>query len=178
MNQSILLAGFGGQGILFAGKLLTYVGMLGGYEVSWLPSYGPEMRGGTANCGVIISETPIGSPIVLSPDLLLVMNLPSYDKFEPAAKKGAKIFADKSLVNREPAREDVETFGLPATRMAEENGLNGLANIIMVGKLIGQTKLCTLDEAAAALKKTIPARKADLFEKNIQALELGMRYIS
>lgn len=174
MNHSILLAGFGGQGILFAGKLLTYVGMLGGYEVSWLPSYGPEMRGGTANCGVIISDAPIGSPIVLSPDILLAMNLPSYDKFEPAAVQNAKVFVDTSLINREPIRKDVETFGLPATRMAEENNLNGLANIIMVGKLIGKTSICTIDDAAAALKKTIPARKADLFEKNIQALKLGM----
>lgn len=174
MNHSILLAGFGGQGILFAGKLLTYVGMLGGYEVSWLPSYGPEMRGGTANCGVNISDAPIGSPIVLSPDILLAMNLPSYDKFEPLAVPNAKVFVDTSLINRKPNRADVETFGLPATRMAEEHELNGLANIIMIGKLIGQTGLCSLDEAAAALKKTIPARKTDLFEKNMQALKLGM----
>ena len=174
MNHSILLAGFGGQGVLFAGKFIAYIGMLGGYEVSWLPSYGPEMRGGTANCGVIISETPIGSPIVLSPDLLLAMNLPSYDKFEPAARPGAKIFVDTSLVSRGPARSDVETFGLSATKTAEELGLAGLANIIMTGKLIKETGLCTLDIAKAAMEKTVPPRKKNLFEKNIQALQLGM----
>ncbi|MCL2081212.1 MAG: 2-oxoacid:acceptor oxidoreductase family protein [Oscillospiraceae bacterium] len=172
MNHSILLAGFGGQGVLFAGKFIAYIGMLSGCEVSWLPSYGPEMRGGTANCGVIISETPVGSPIVLSPDLLLAMNLPSYDKFEPAARPGAKIFVDTSLVSRGPARADVETFGLSATKTAEELGL--AANIIMTGKLIKETGLCTLDTAKAAMEKTVPPRKKALFDKNIQALQLGM----
>ena len=174
MNYSILLAGFGGQGILFAGKLLTYVGMQTGHEVSWLPSYGPEMRGGTANCGVVISETPVGSPIILQPDLLVVMNPPSYDKFETMAKSGAKIFVDTSLVSRAPSRGDVQTFGLAATRTAEDKGMKGLANIIMAGKLIAETRLCSLEQAKAALEKTVPPRKADLMEKNMEALKLGM----
>ena len=172
--MTILLAGFGGQGVLFAGKLLTYAGMIMGREVSWLPSYGPEMRGGTANCGVVISETPIGSPIVLRPELLVAMNLPSYDKFEPLTESGGKIFVDTSLVSREPARNDAETFGIPAARIAEENGLKGIANIVMVGKLIAETNLCTLEQAIAALEKTVPPRKSAMLEHNIKAIKLGM----
>ena len=174
MNRSILLAGFGGQGVLFAGKFIAYIGMLSGNEVSWLPSYGPEMRGGTANCGVTISKTPIGSPIVLSPDILVAMNLPSYDKFEPAAVSGAKIFVDSSLISRSPERSDVETFCLPAARLAESSRLKGLGNIVMVGKVIAETGLCDLDAATEALKKTIPPRKTDMLEKNLKALKVGM----
>ncbi|GHU93845.1 2-oxoglutarate ferredoxin oxidoreductase subunit gamma [Clostridia bacterium] len=174
-DRSILLAGFGGQGILFAGKFLAYLGLLEGRQVSWLPSYGPEMRGGTANCGVILSDTPIGSPIVLAPDVLVVMNPPSYDKFEPTAEKGARVFVDSSLITREAVRGDVNTYRLPATRMAEEQNLSGLANMIMIGKLIGTLELCTEDEARAAMAKTVPARKAELLEKNMDALRLGWK---
>ncbi|GHV33491.1 2-oxoglutarate ferredoxin oxidoreductase subunit gamma [Clostridia bacterium] len=172
-THSILLAGFGGQGILFAGKFLAYLGLLGERQVSWLPSYGPEMRGGTANCSVILSDTPIGSPIVLAPDVLVVMNPPSYDKFEPAAEAGACVFVDSALISREAARTDVKTYRLPATRMAEEHNFKGLANIIMIGKLLGTLGLCSEEEARAAMAKTVPARKADLLEKNMDALRLG-----
>ncbi|GHV09377.1 2-oxoglutarate ferredoxin oxidoreductase subunit gamma [Clostridia bacterium] len=173
MTRSILLAGFGGQGILFAGKFLAYLGLLGDKQVSWLPSYGPEMRGGTANCGVIISDTPVGSPIVLEPDTLIVMNPPSYDKFEPAAVKNAHVFVDSALITRTATRDDVRTAYIPATRLAEERGLKGLANMIMVGKLVGTLDLCTEEEARAAMAKTVPARKAELLEKNLEALRLG-----
>jgi 2-oxoglutarate ferredoxin oxidoreductase subunit gamma len=174
MNHSITIAGYGGQGVLFAGKFIAYIGMLQGQEVSWLPSYGPEMRGGTCNCGVIISKTPIGSPVVLSPDLVLAMNLPSYDKFEPLAQAGAKIVVDTELSTRPPARTDVETFGLPATRIADENGLHGLSNIIMAGQLIKQAGLCSYDVAVAAMEKTVDERKSEMLEKNIKAIKLGM----
>jgi 2-oxoglutarate ferredoxin oxidoreductase subunit gamma len=177
MNHNILLAGFGGQGILFAGKFLAYAGMLKDAQVSWLPSYGPEMRGGTANCSVIISQKPIGSPIVLKPDILVAMNLPSYDKFEPEAAEGALIFTDASLISRGAARKDVTTFGIPATRLADEKGLKGLANMIMIGGVIGRTGLCTIDEARQAMSKTVPARKADLLEKNMEAIELGINIL-
>ncbi|MCL2084816.1 MAG: 2-oxoacid:acceptor oxidoreductase family protein [Oscillospiraceae bacterium] len=173
MEYNMVVAGFGGQGVLFAGKFLTYVGMLGGRNVSWLPSYGPEMRGGTANCSVIISDRPVGSPIVLKPDVLIAMNLPSYDKFEPLAAPGALVLVDTSRITREAARGDVTTFMLPAARMAEENGLNGLANMILAGMLIGKTGLCTDEEARQALIKTIPPRKAELLEKNMTAIMLG-----
>ncbi len=174
MNHAILLAGFGGQGILFAGKFLTYVGMLSDHHVSWLPSYGPEMRGGTANCSVIISETPVGSPIVLTPTLLVAMNLPSYDKFESLAAVNAQVFVDSALISREAARNDVHTYALPATRLAEEKGLTGLANMIMMGHILAKTQLCSLEMASIAMSKTVPARKTDLVAKNMEAIRLGM----
>ena len=174
MNHSIIIAGYGGQGALFAGKFLAYIGMLQGNEVSWLPSYGPEMRGGTANCGVTISDTPIGSPVVASPDLVIALNMPSYDKFEPLAQKDAKVFVDTELCDRAPVRTDVETFGLPTTRMANEHGLKGLANIILCGRLIKEANLCSFDLAVSAMEKTVPERKTGMLEMNIRAIKLGM----
>ena len=136
MTHEILLAGFGGQGILFSGKFLAYDGLLEDREVSWLPSYGPEMRGGTCNCSIILSDTKIGSPIVSNPNVLVAMNLPSLDKFEASAVPGAKIFVDSSLIDRKVNREDVEAYYIPATKMASDEGLSGLANMIMIGYMI------------------------------------------
>ncbi len=130
MTHEILLAGFGGQGILFAGKFLAYDGLLEDREVSWLPSYGPEMRGGTCNCSVILSDTKIGSPIVSDPNVLVALNLPSLDKFESTAVPGAKIFVDSSLIDRKVERSDVEAYYIPATKLASDEGLTGLANMI------------------------------------------------
>ena len=110
MNKEILIAGFGGQGILFSGKFLAYEGLIDGKEVSWLPSYGPEMRGGTANCSIIISDNAVGSPIVSKPDILIAMNLPSLDKYENETKVGGQIFVDSSLIDRKVERADVETY--------------------------------------------------------------------
>ena len=117
MNKEILIAGFGGQGILFSGKFLAYEGLIDGKEVSWLPSYGPEMRGGTANCSIIISDSAVGSPIVSNPDILIAMNLPSLDKYENETKNGGQIFVDSSLIERKVERTDVETYYIPATKM-------------------------------------------------------------
>ena len=117
MTHEFLIAGFGGQGLLFAGKFLVNKGMMEGKEVSWLPSYGPEMRGGTANCSVIISDEPVGSPIVSKPNVLMVMNLPSLDKYESAVQAGGRIFVDSSLVDREVERTDVEAYYVPATQL-------------------------------------------------------------
>ncbi len=175
MSQ-ILIAGFGGQGILFSGKFLVYTGMLQGKEVSWLPSYGPEMRGGTANCSVIISDRPVGSPIVTSPDVLVCMNGPSLDKFEASVAKDGYLFVDSSLITRKPRHPLVSAFYIPATRLAHENGLEGLANMIMVGKVIKETSLCGKDIVLEAMKKTVPERKRDLFDSNIRAIELGYGY--
>ena len=121
MSQ-ILIAGFGGQGVLFTGRFIASDGLMRGKEVSWLPSYGPEMRGGTANCSVIISDTSIGSPIVNNPDILIAMNLPSLDKFENAVVAGGSIFIDSSLVERKAVRDDVKSFYIPSTALAHENG--------------------------------------------------------
>ena len=133
---NILLAGFGGQGILFAGKQLANAGMKAGKEVSWLPSYGPEMRGGTANCSVIIDEQPIGSPLVTTPRVLLAMNLPSFKKFENKVLPGGIIICDSSLIPAKTARTDVSAYYIPATVMASEHGIEGMANVIMLGHFL------------------------------------------
>ena len=176
MTNQILLAGFGGQGILFSGKFLAYDGLLEEREVSWLPSYGPEMRGGTCNCSVILSDTKIGSPIVANPDILIAMNLPSLDRFESAAVPGAKIFVDSSLIDRKVARSDVEAYYIPATRIASDEGLSGLANMIMIGLMIKKTGIMPYENVERAMKKLVPAKKQNLIELNIKAVELGYNY--
>lgn len=175
-NSQIVLAGFGGQGILFAGKVLAYAGLKAGREVSWLPSYGPEMRGGTANCSVVISDKPVGSPVIPKPDVLIAMNRPSLDKFEAALPAGGLIIADSSLVDREAARDDVKVVKIPAREMALEADLGNLANMVIIGCLLKETGLFTLEEIKAGLEKSIPASKAALYEKNVKAIELGYAY--
>ncbi len=176
MTTQILFAGFGGQGILFSGKFLAYEGLLADKEVSWLPSYGPEMRGGTANCSVIISDTKIGSPIVTEPDVLIAMNLPSLDKYEGDTAKGGKIFVDSSLISKKVERTDVEAYYIPATALASESGLTGLANMIMLGYIIKKTGIMPIENIDRALAKVVSARKQDLLGANKKALELGYNY--
>ena len=134
-DLNIVFAGFGGQGILFAGKVVAYAGLIEGRELSWLPSYGPEMRGGTANCSICLSDEPIGSPLVTNPNVLIAMNRPSLDKFVNEVEPGGTILLDSSLIDERVERDDVTVFYVPASKLAEENGLKGLANIILVGKL-------------------------------------------
>lgn len=172
----ILLAGFGGQGILFAGKFLAYKGLLEGKQVSWLPSYGPEMRGGTANCSVIISDAPIGSPIVGKPDVLVAMNLPSLDKYEDTVRPGGQIFVDASLIGRKVKRDDVQAFYLPATGLANENKMNTLANMIMTGKLLREMAGQSLKHLDDVLQKVVSARHQDLLEINKRAISMGYAY--
>ena len=176
MTTQILIAGFGGQGVLFAGKLLAYKGMYDNKEISWLPSYGPEMRGGTANCSVIISDTPVGSPIVDSPDVLMVMNLPSLDKYEKAVVEGGKIFVDSSFIERKVVRTDVQAYYIPATKMAAEAGVPTLANMILLGKMLKETKVLDFEGLDGVFKKIVSAKRADLIDANLKALELGYNY--
>lgn len=176
MTTQILIAGFGGQGVLFAGKLLAYKGMYDGKELSWLPSYGPEMRGGTANCSVIISDTPVGSPIVDDPDVLMVMNLPSLDKYENETVSGGQIFVDSSLIDKKVERDDVEVYYIPATRIASEEGLSGLANMIMIGHFIKKTGIIPYENIRKTMEKVVPAKKLELLDLNIKAVELGYNY--
>ena len=131
----IVIAGFGGQGLLFSGKVLAYAGLLEGRELSWLPSYGPEMRGGTANCNVILSDTPVGSPIVQHPNVLMVMNNPSLDKYEDTVAPGGKIFVDSTLIGRKVRRTDVEAYYIPATGLAGEMGVPTLANTVYTHRM-------------------------------------------
>ncbi|MDE6426270.1 MAG: 2-oxoacid:acceptor oxidoreductase family protein [Ruminococcus sp.] len=174
MTTEIVLAGFGGQGVLFAGKILAYCGLMDNKELSWLPSYGPEMRGGTANCSVCISDEPIGSPLVLTPDILIAMNQPSFDKFVNAVKPNGKIFVDSTLIDSKCERTDVECHYIPSSQLAEDNALKGGSNIILLGKLIKETNIFTLDTMKKAIEKVVPPTKAHLIENNFKAIEIGM----
>ena len=176
MDKQILIAGFGGQGILFAGKFLAYDGLLEEREVSWLPSYGPEMRGGTANCSVIFSDKKIGSPIVSHPDVLIAMNAPSLERYENEAASGAMIFSDSSLIEKKVERGDVEAYYIPASGMASKEGLTGLANMIMIGYMIKKTGIMSFQNVRPAMEKVVPARKQNLLELNMKAVELGYNY--
>jgi 2-oxoglutarate ferredoxin oxidoreductase subunit gamma len=168
-----LFSGFGGQGILFSGKFLAYKGLTEDKNVSWLPSYGPEMRGGTASCSVIISDNSVGSPIIDKPDVLVAMNLPSLDKFESTVVAGGTIILDSSLIDRKVERTDVNVVYIPATRLASENGMPTLANMIIVGKLLeieGSYDQTVIDET---LKKVISAKRADMLDANKKAMQIG-----
>lgn len=172
-TTQILIAGFGGQGILFAGKFLAYKGLMEDLQVSWLPSYGPEMRGGTANCNVILSETPVGSPIITAPDVLIAMNLPSLQKYVDSVVPGGQIYVDSALIDVKVARTDVEVFYIPATQLAKENDISTLANMIIVGSLLEHNTELSFDGVDAVVSKLVPPKKAGLVELNRKALQLG-----
>ena len=174
MTTEILLAGFGGQGVLFAGKILAYCALIDGKELSWLPSYGPEMRGGTANCSVCVSDEPIGSPVVTYPDILVAMNQPSYDKFINAVKPSGSVFIDSSLIESKRGRSDISCYYLPSTTLASENALQGGSNMILLGKIIKETKLFTLETVKKAIEKVVPPTKEALIKNNFKAIEIGM----
>jgi 2-oxoglutarate ferredoxin oxidoreductase subunit gamma len=175
-QQEIVIAGFGGQGILSAGRLLAYAGMVENKNVSWLPSYGPEMRGGTANCHIIISDEPVGSPILNSATTLIVMNGPSLEKFEDMVVPNGMIILDSTLIDIRPTRKDIEVYAIPATKIAEEMGNLTYANIVMLGKLIEKTGIISIEGFAEALKDVLPERKHYLIPEEIEALKIGMKF--
>ena len=175
-TTQILFAGFGGQGILFSGKFLAYKGLMEDLQVSWLPSYGPEMRGGTANCNVILSETPVGSPIITAADVLVAMNLPSLQKYVDTVVPGGQIYVDSSLIDAKVERTDVEVFYIPATQMAKEADISTLANMIIMGHLLEHHPELSFDGTEAVVNKLVPAKKAALIELNMKALTLGKNY--
>ena len=172
--QEIIFAGFGGQGTLSMGKFLAYAGMDADMNVSWLPSYGPEMRGGTANCAVILSDEPVGSPIINNPNTLVVMNRPSLDKFENSLVKGGLLIMDSDLVDRMPIREDIEVISIPAQTEAAEIGSKQIANMVLLGALVKRTGIVTMDAIVTALKDH---GKEKFFEVNKKALERGASYV-
>ena len=176
MTRQFLFSGFGGQGILFAGKFVAYKGLMDGKNVSWLPSYGPEMRGGTASCGVIVGDEAVGSPIVSNPDVLVAMNLPSLDKYESTVAPGGIIFVDSTLVSRPVTRTDVTVYAIPATQMASDNGTPTLANMILVGKILKVLNDFEDGSVRAALGKVVSAKRADMLEVNLNAMKLGADY--
>ncbi|MCL2024842.1 MAG: 2-oxoacid:acceptor oxidoreductase family protein [Coriobacteriia bacterium] len=182
MTTNFQLAGFGGQGVLFAAKVLTYAGLLEGLEVSWMPSYGPEMRGGTANCSVVLSEAPVGSPIVTEPDVLLAMNQPSFDKFYHAVVPGGICIFDSTFVtdvaehDGVAERAEVRLVPVPASTLALDNDLKGGANVIMTGVIVRQSGVVSLETAEKAIEKSMSARHLHLLDDNLKALRLGYDY--
>ena len=175
-TTQILFAGFGGQGILFSGKFLAYKGLMEELQVSWLPSYGPEMRGGTANCNVILSESPVGSPIITNPDVLVAMNLPSLQKYVDTVVPGGQIYLDSALIDIKVERTDVEVFYIPATQMAKDEGISTLANMIIMGHLLQNNPELTFEGTQTVVEKLVPPTKAALVELNMKALTLGKDY--
>lgn len=175
-TTQILIAGFGGQGILFSGKFLAYKGLMEDLQVSWLPSYGPEMRGGTANCNVILSDDPVGSPIITEPDVLIAMNLPSLQKYVDTVVPGGQIYVDSSLIDAKVERTDVDVFYIPATQMAKDAQISSLANMIIIGHLLENNPELSFNGTDAVVSKLVPPTKAALVELNMKALELGKNY--
>lgn len=176
MTSKIILAGFGGQGILFLGKKLAGAGMDKGLNVTWLPSYGPEQRGGTCNCSVILSDTDISSPIIDAPDILTAFNIQSYEKFMPRITSGGVLFADSTLIDKKPERTDISSFYIPATGIANELGMPKLVNVVMLGFMIRNTDLFEKDFIRSVLTDSLPASKAALREANGRAFDAGFGY--
>lgn len=169
----MVLAGFGGQGILFAGKIIAHAAMLKNKKLSWLPSYGPEMRGGTANCHVIISDENVASPIITTPDILVAMNKPSLEKFENDVESGGYIFVDESLIDRKVKRDDVTAVYVDATKIAEKIGNQKMANMVMLGKIIKETGLFSEEEIKQTFIHSLPQSKQALVETNMKAVMAG-----
>jgi 2-oxoglutarate ferredoxin oxidoreductase subunit gamma len=175
METSIIIAGFGGQGVLFAGQLLAYAGMEYGRYVTWIPSYGPEMRGGTANCTVIVSDEPIGAPIVARPDIAIVLNQPSFDKYEPIIKADGLLVVNDSIVTSQSQRTDIETLYIPANAIAEEYGTVKMLNMAVLGAMLAKRPFLPLEALEQALVNHLPAGKSHLIESNLLVLRQGVQ---
>jgi 2-oxoglutarate ferredoxin oxidoreductase subunit gamma len=178
MTYEIVLAGFGGQGILFLGKMIALAGMIDGKEVSWIPSYGPEMRGGTANCSVVVSDRRIGTPVVNHPNVLVAMNRPSLEKFEPMMQAGGHLLINKTLIEIPHTRTDIDVTYAEITGLAGDIGNPRLANIVALGALIGRVGLVDRGAVVEALNKELAGKKAALLELNLKALDAGMQAVA
>lgn len=177
MFEAILIAGFGGQGVLSTGQLLAQAGMVEGRHVAWIPSYGPEMRGGTANCGITISSEPISSPVVSEPTVLIAMNRPSLEKFEDSVVKNGIIFVNRSLIDIKATRKDVRVYYLPANELAEELGNSKVANNIILGALIELTGVVTPSAVEKSLMEVLPPHRHSMIPLNLKALEAGASFV-
>ena len=173
MQKEIIIAGFGGQGVLFGGQVVAYAAMDAGKEVTWIPSYGPEMRGGTANCTVVIADEEIGSPMVEHPPLAIALNLPSFDKYEQELQSGGTLIVNKSMVDRPANRKDIKVVFVPCNEIAEEVGDKKLLTVVAVGALLTALTELSLDDVKKALEAHMPARHKDLLPKNLEALRRG-----
>jgi 2-oxoglutarate ferredoxin oxidoreductase subunit gamma len=173
MQKEIIIAGFGGQGVLFGGQVVAYAAMDAGKEVTWIPSYGPEMRGGTANCTVVIADEEIGSPLVKNPPLAIALNLPSFDKYEETLAPGGTLIVNQSMVDRGAKRADINIIFVPCNEIAEELGDKKLLNMVAVGALMTVLSEITLKDVEKALEGHLPARHKHLLPKNFEALRRG-----
>lgn len=176
MQTELILSGFGGQGIMFAGQVISYAAMDADKQVTWIPSYGPEMRGGTANCTVVIADEEIGAPVVKNPDSAVVMNLPSLDKYEPLIKPGGVLVINESMVDRDARRADITVVTVPCNEIAEAIGNQRLANMVAVGALLSALKELTVKDVENALNAHMPGRHKHLLPKNIEAINKGYEY--
>ena len=176
MMDKIILSGFGGQGVMFIGKVLAYAAMAGNLEVCWIPSYGPEMRGGTANCSVIISDEEINSPVIDQSDAAIVLNQPSYDKFLPRIQSGGTLVVNSSIVQPNQVRNDITVIAIPATDIANELGKPALANMVCLGALMPKLTLITMNTLQKAMDTVVGKKKPALYEVNIQAIQKGMEW--
>ena len=174
--ERIILAGFGGQGILFLGKVLAEVGMHCGKHVSWIPSYGPEMRGGTANCAVAVSDEEIASPVASTPEVVVAMNQPSFVRFQGALQSGGLLCANSSLVHTESARGDIEILAVPTSELAGELGSMKVANMIMLGALVRASSMISYDAMVENLAEILGKGRAKLLDLNKKALAMGYDY--
>jgi 2-oxoglutarate ferredoxin oxidoreductase subunit gamma len=173
MKTDLIIAGFGGQGVLFAGQLLAHAALNAELYTTWYPSYGPEMRGGTANCTVVISDEPIGSPVVARPEAAIVLNLPSLDRYEPLVRPGGLLIVNASLIDRDVRRSDIDAIAIPADDVAAELGSPRLTNMVLLGALLARLPVFTLDHVAKTLGAVLPERHRHLLPANRAALERG-----
>ena len=173
MQKEIIIAGFGGQGVLFGGQVLAYAAMDTGKQVTWIPSYGPEMRGGTANCTVIIADDEIGSPLVKHPPLAIALNLPSFDRYEELLAPGGTLIVNKSMVDREAKRTDIDVILVPCNEIAEDIGDKRLLNMVAAGALLTALPELSVKDVEKALEDHLPARHKHLLPKNYEALKRG-----
>lgn len=177
MKEEIIISGFGGQGVLSMGKILAYAGLLQGQEVSWMPSYGPEQRGGTANVTVILSDERISSPVLNAYDMVVVLNQPSLERFEPKVKPGGTLIFDSSTIHTLPTRQDINIYRIAATEYATAHNASKTLNMIVLGGLIKVRPVTTIDNVLLGLKKSLPERHHHLLPQNEQALRTGMELI-
>lgn len=178
MQTEIVVAGFGGQGVLFAGQVVAYAAMDNGLEVTWIPSYGPEMRGGTANCTVIVSDEEIGSPLVAHPAVVIAMNLPSLDKYEPTVKEGGLLVVNASMVDRSPTRTDIHWVMVPGNDIAEELGDRRMTNMVLLGAMLANVTLLPLEAVEKSLREHLPERHHKLLPTNYKALREGAKFLA
>jgi 2-oxoglutarate ferredoxin oxidoreductase subunit gamma len=178
MQTEIVIAGFGGQGVLFAGQVLAYAAMDHGLEVTWIPSYGPEMRGGTANCTVIISDEEIGAPLVRHPRVVLAFNRPSLDKYEPLVLEGGYLVVNSSIIDRPVERKDIHTVLVPGNEVAESIGEKRMTNMVMLGAFLANLPVLPLEAVEKSLREHLPERHQKLLPKNFEALHAGAHYLA